>query len=265
MQYANIHTHTTFSDGKNTPEEMVQKAIELGFSSIGISDHSETDFDLSYCMVSSDYEDYRKTVGGLKEVYGDRIDVFCGIEQDFHSSFSCDGFDYAIGSVHYILSEGEYFPVDISLNKQMDHIERHFGGDKMEYARFYYDTVAESAIRGGFEVLGHFDLVNKFGLFSDSTEAYKTIALQTLDTVLAQIPYIEMNTGAISRGYSTVYPNDFLLRYIHKKGGRIVLNGDSHSAAFLDSHFEKSLAVLKEIGFSSVWQLRKRGWIEVMI
>ena len=28
MLYSNIHTHTTFSDGKNTPREMVEKAIE---------------------------------------------------------------------------------------------------------------------------------------------------------------------------------------------------------------------------------------------
>ena len=26
----NLHTHTTFCDGKNTPEEMVQAAISLG-------------------------------------------------------------------------------------------------------------------------------------------------------------------------------------------------------------------------------------------
>ncbi len=30
MQYANIHTHTTFSDGKNSPEEMIQKAHAHG-------------------------------------------------------------------------------------------------------------------------------------------------------------------------------------------------------------------------------------------
>ena len=34
MQYANIHTHTTFSDGKNTPEEMVAAAREKGFGAI---------------------------------------------------------------------------------------------------------------------------------------------------------------------------------------------------------------------------------------
>ena len=32
--------HTCYCDGKNTPEEMVQSAIEKGLSTVGISGHS---------------------------------------------------------------------------------------------------------------------------------------------------------------------------------------------------------------------------------
>lgn len=265
MQYANIHTHTTFSDGKNTPEEMILKAIELGFSSIGISDHSETAFDSAYCMGADAYASYRKSVNELKEKYGDRIDVLCGIERDSYSPVPCEGFDYIIGSVHYILYGGEHLPVDLSLDAQTDPIRRYFREDKMEYARRYYDLVAEHALRKDFEVLGHFDLLNKFGLFSDCTEEYRAIALEALDACLSAVPYIEMNTGAISRGYKAVYPDDFFLRHILEKGGKIVLNGDSHSAQALDCHFDASVAKLKEIGFASLWQLGKNGWHEVLI
>ena len=34
---ANFHTHSTFSDGKNTPEELINYAIEKGFCSLGFS------------------------------------------------------------------------------------------------------------------------------------------------------------------------------------------------------------------------------------
>ena len=40
MIRSNYHTHTVFSDGANTPEEMVLAAIDLGLESIGFSDHS---------------------------------------------------------------------------------------------------------------------------------------------------------------------------------------------------------------------------------
>lgn len=265
MLYSNIHTHTTFSDGKNTPEEMVKRAVELGFCSVGISDHSETAFESYYCMASSEYDEYRRTVRDLKERFEGQIDVLLGIEQDSYSPALCDDFDYVIGSVHYVRCGSEYSNVDKTLEIQMGAIENYFGGDKLEYAKRYFELVAENAIRGGFEVVGHFDLLNKFGLFSECTEKYEKIALEVLDTCLAQIPYIEMNTGAIARGYKTVYPDSFILRRICEKGGRIVLNGDSHSAAALDCHFNESVAMLKEIGFSSVWQLSKSGWTEVLI
>ena len=38
-QNFSYHTHTNFSDGKNTVLEMVKRAKELGFCELGISDH----------------------------------------------------------------------------------------------------------------------------------------------------------------------------------------------------------------------------------
>lgn len=39
MQNFSYHTHTVFSDGHNTIEEMLDRAEELGWREIGISDH----------------------------------------------------------------------------------------------------------------------------------------------------------------------------------------------------------------------------------
>ena len=36
----NYHTHTTFCDGKDSPESLVQEAIRLGCAEIGFSGHS---------------------------------------------------------------------------------------------------------------------------------------------------------------------------------------------------------------------------------
>ena len=36
---SNVHTHTTFCDGKNSVEEMARAAIDLGFVSLGYSIH----------------------------------------------------------------------------------------------------------------------------------------------------------------------------------------------------------------------------------
>ena len=40
-----LHMHTTFSDGENTPEEMIQAAIALGLDAVGMSEHSHLEGD----------------------------------------------------------------------------------------------------------------------------------------------------------------------------------------------------------------------------
>ena len=45
-----FHVHTTYSDGNNSPEEMILAAIDKGMAKIGISDHSYTWVDETYCV-----------------------------------------------------------------------------------------------------------------------------------------------------------------------------------------------------------------------
>lgn len=40
-RFVDLHVHTHYSDGSFSPEEVVQRAKELGFSAIGIADHDE--------------------------------------------------------------------------------------------------------------------------------------------------------------------------------------------------------------------------------
>jgi len=40
---ADLHIHTTYSDGSFTPQEIVDKAIDKGFNTIAISDHDTLD------------------------------------------------------------------------------------------------------------------------------------------------------------------------------------------------------------------------------
>ena len=46
----NLHTHTCFCDGKDEPEEMVKKAIDLGFCALGFSGHEYSVNDEEFCM-----------------------------------------------------------------------------------------------------------------------------------------------------------------------------------------------------------------------
>ena len=111
-----LHVHTTYCDGKNTPEEMVLSAIEKGLDTLGFSVHSYMDFDLSYCIQKERIEDYKNEINALKEKYRDKIEILCGVELDYLSVMDVSGFDYKIGSVHYVKTCDGYEAVDLDEN-----------------------------------------------------------------------------------------------------------------------------------------------------
>ena len=83
MYKQNLHIHTTYADGADTPEEVVLAAIAQGFDSIGFSEHSFMSFSsYPYQLHTEDYKKYRDEVFSLKEKYKGTIDIFCGMEME---------------------------------------------------------------------------------------------------------------------------------------------------------------------------------------
>ena len=267
MRFSNLHTHSIFSDGKNTPEEIVLSAIEKDFVSIGFSDHSDTPCDQSYCMKIPQYPDYFRTVRELKEKYAEQIDVLLGLELDYYSEINRADFDYIIGSVHYMCEKDGYcHPIDHSLEQQERCIARMCGGDRFEMAKRYYDILVRHIQNCRPDIVGHFDVITKFGLFDDGHPTYERIACEALDEVLKYCPVIEMNTGAISRKKRDLpYPADFLLRRILEKGGEITLSADSHAKETLDCFFPESVEILRRVGYKSVVYFDKNGMCRMPI
>ena len=108
---SNLHTHTTFCDGKSTAEEMVHSAIEKGFVSLGFSGHAYTPFELTSCM--TDEDGYVKEINRLKEVYKKDIEIYLGIEEDAFALVNRSKYEYIIGSLHFLKVNGQILPFDI--------------------------------------------------------------------------------------------------------------------------------------------------------
>ena len=198
-----LHMHTTFCDGNKTPEEMVQSAIEKGLTTVGLSGHSYTFFDESYCMQKADVPRYIREVRYLRAKYFDKIHVLCGVEQDYYSEYPTEDFDYVIGSVHYILSDGVYIPVDESVIILKNAVEEHFGGDIYAMCEAYFATVADVVNKTACDIIGHFDLIAKFiereALFDVNHPRYVSAWKKAVDALLPHGVPFEINTGAISQ------------------------------------------------------------------
>ena len=239
-----LHTHTTYSDGKCSAEEMILAAIGLGLKEIGISDHSYTDFDESYCIKKSDIPRYTAELSALKSKYAGQISVLCGVEQDLFSKESTAPFDYAIGSSHYLVAGGRYCPIDEHKEEFTEICRVGFGGDYYALAKAYFRQVSDFADRADIQIIGHLDLITKFNeggvLFDENDPRYLAAAEQCIDRLAAAGKTFEINTGAIARGYRTEpYPGRALLAYIREKGCPLLLSSDAHSAKTIAYAFDK--------------------------
>ena len=266
MKYSNLHNHTVFSDGRQTVEENVKKALELGMCSIGFSDHSFTSNDTSYCMKAEAYPDYIAEVKRVKKKYADRIPVYLGIEKDYYSEVNAKDFDYVIGSVHYIIENGINYPVDHSPEQQRDCIDTAFGGDVLAMAQRYFSMVAEQARTARPTFIGHFDVINKFSLTPENDQRYIKMTLDALEQTVKYCPYLEINTGGMSRGWrSFPYPSPYLLGALREMGGRVLLGADSHDVKNLTYYFDESVSIAKKAGFKSISVFNGEGFDEVEI
>lgn len=244
MIFEDFHIHSTFSDGNNTPEEIIINAINNGLKRIGISDHSYTPFDESYCLKEKDVSCYISEIDRLKKKYSNEIEIFCGIEQDIFSGKPTYNFDYVIGSVHYLKVKDNYIPVDETEKILINTANEYFDGDMYSLIDCYYETVADVVEKTNADVIGHFDLITKFNennnLFDMYSSRYLDTAKKAIDKLLTFSRPFEINTGAVSRGYrSSAYPNYDLIKYIVENGGKLILSSDSHSKEAVMFEFEK--------------------------
>ena len=254
MILKDFHIHTTFCDGKNSPEEMVLKAIELKMQELGFSAHSYTFFDESYCMQNKNIQKYKDEILSLKEKYKDKIKIYCGIEMDFFSDMDTSDFDYTIGSVHYLKVNDKYYTVDSCKEKFVNLVNECYNGDFYACVEDYFDTVSKVAEKLNPKIIGHFDLITKYNegykLFDEKNPRYVSSYKKAIDKLVKyNIPF-EINMGGMSKGYKThAYPSYDILKYIFEKGGKVVLSSDAHTKDALLYKFDEYEKIANQIGF----------------
>jgi histidinol phosphatase-like PHP family hydrolase len=96
------HLHTTFSDGKDSPNDMVITAIMLGYDQITFTDHVRRD--------SNWLDDYISEISRLKKEFSNKIIIKIGVEAkiinlrgdiDFNSDYRSE-LDVVLAAIHRI-------------------------------------------------------------------------------------------------------------------------------------------------------------------
>lgn len=108
---AELHAHTTESDGELALEQLVQHAIDRGFHTIAVTDHSRSSVQANGLSVER-LRLQREQIERARDHFGDTIDILHGSEVDIHADGSLDyeddvlaWLDLVVASPHTALSQ----------------------------------------------------------------------------------------------------------------------------------------------------------------
>lgn len=263
---SSVHCHSNLCDGKNSLQEMALAAWKQGLTTLGFTGHAHTPCDLEYCMSPGRTSQYKAEIIRLKAQYAGKLDILCGLEWDLYSDTDPNGFDYWIGSVHYVHGPktGRYYECDWRVEDLAASIRDDFDGDGLAMAEHYFEEVAEVAAKHP-TILGHFDLIKKINgegkFFDENDPRYRQAALSAMEKAFEGCQVLEINVGAVNRGYRTdCFPAPFLLEKWHELGGKVVITSDAHRTQNITVNFDFAAQAARDAGFTQVEVLTAAGF-----
>ncbi|TVY12026.1 PHP domain-containing protein [Paenibacillus cremeus] len=202
-----LHMHSNYSDGKNTPEEMIEAAIGIGYEAIAITDH--------VWKSSSWVQPYASHLRSLKQKYRHQIQLFSGIEAkvtslcgDIDADPTFDTMvDLVLGSIHRIpKSDGYFKKSDIDYYAKTVIIENWLEAFNKLLENPRVDIIAHplSELKG-------------FGIRQEELPM-----MEITDSIAASGKILELNVR-----YNTA--DDPVIRLSADKGTAFLISSDSHS------------------------------------
>lgn len=254
-----IHTHLC-RHAEGAPANYVKTAIGNGLDEIGFADHCPwpAGFDVKSRMEPSDFPKYKEIISCLREnfpsfpiKYGLEVDWVPGKMDKVWAKLDREDFDYLIGSIHYA---GD-FPFD---NPE---IQREWS--KKETADMvwqkYFDAMREMILSGKIDILGHFDIPKKFGVYP---EYYDRLLKNEIPELLrlagTKNMAIEINTSGLRKPVREIYPSPEILKIAHESGLLLTFGSDSHYPDEPGKDFDKALELAKFAGYKELCSYSKR-------
>lgn len=277
MLTTNYHMHSRYCDGQGEIEDYVRRAIALGFTSIGVSSHAPVPFANNYAIRPDLLATYCADVRRLQAAYagqieialGSELDVIPGLQDHFAATLGSQGFDYFIGSVHFIGNDpttGAPFEFDAGPERFLQGLNGWYGGNFRQMAEDFY--ALERQVPGffsGIAIVGHMDRIKRynadFHYFTEDEPWYREAVEATLQVYVRAEIIVELNTAGWRQRAADAYPSQWIVDRCHELGIRMTINTDAHQPTLLDADHARGIARLHTAGYGESWVRRGGQWV----
>jgi histidinol-phosphatase (PHP family) len=252
------HMHTPLCrHASGEPVDYARRALEVGLTEIGFSDHSpmrRDDFD-DWRMFASQLDEYVEKVRMAQRDFPQlsirlalEVDYLPGQEDWIRELAARHPWDYLIGSVHYV---SDSWAVDNPYK-----LSEWKNRDPWEVWSVYFDWLTMAAETGFFEIIGHADLPKKFGHKPnrDCTPLYEKF----LSAVKRHNCAIELNTAGLRKDCRQIYPSREILQLASSKGVPITFGSDAHAPEEVGMNFTEASQLARAVGYKESLRFAKR-------
>lgn len=257
-----VHTHLC-GHCTGMPGDYIEAALGKNLIEIGFADHSPLPENLreGISMRPDETETYISLIQQAREEHTGLIAVKIGFEVDFPLQPAFDPrylsdarLDYLIGSCHYI--DGWAFDHP----REKDEFNRR---DVDEVYARYYRILAGLVSSRMFSIIGHFDLVKKFGHrprgdFSHSVEEIARLCAR-YDTA------VEINTAGLRKPVGEIYPEDRIIELLFTHSVPVTLGSDSHAPDEIAHCYGTAVEKIKKAGYTRVSGFSKRKRYDILL
>ena len=238
MKKVNYHTHTTGSDGKMKPDELVKLAIKKKFDLLGITDHYH--FPRGFRDWGNEYysDEHYAELKRLKKKYGWKIKILVNVEFDWLKDYKVwikseatkREYDLRFISVHFLKIGKEYYPLDYT-DETFKGMVKDSGGIKKIVGAYYREL--RTAIKTNcFDVVAHFDLIKIWNkdkkYFSGGEKWYKKEVTKTLKLIKKKNMKMDLNSSGLRKPCGEQYPSSEILAEAKKFGIGFLEGTDAH-------------------------------------
>jgi len=263
----NLHQHSFFSDGKEHPKKYVEKAVELGFSAIGFSEHSPLPFENNFSLKEERVDEYIETIKNLKSEFSGKLNIYRALEMDFIPGMSEDfsfwrkriQADYLIGSIHLVRAPGFkelWFTDGPDFHTYDEGLNLFFDGNIQKAVLAFFHQTNQMIETQDFEILGHFDKIkmhNQNRFFTEDEKWYRHLVDETLDLIKQKNLIVEINTrGLYKKRSDSLFPDNYSLQRVKELNIPVIISSDAHIANELNLLFDYTENRLKEFGFKDL-------------
>lgn len=254
------HMHTPLcGHAVGEPSEYVEQALKVGLAEVGFSDHAPlvSHPDPRYTMSREQLPQYHRMMEALQKKYP-AFTIKIGVEADYIPGFEKETFkivegypyDFVIGSIHFIDAWAFDDPDPLQKVKWKEK-------DIDTVYRDYYKLLRKSAESGLFDIMGHVDLVKKFG---HRAAGDMTAEIEDTARVFKKCGVtVEINTSGLRKPVKEIYPSLDALKIYRRQNVPITFSSDAHDPSDVGRDYDKAREWALAAGYKeySVFRSRK--------